>query len=511
MASAFPRLSPSGRRVVAGEHVIVVDRSIEVGPGTSAQWADEERLYFIRQPDGAFVTTIIGSGKIDVVRDLGFANFSAPGFHHWAGYRAGAGVVFSNGYKNAGWSDPALSVDRAIWAARVIAGGSIITESGRPSLYADHDCVELRFFGQALAWTVVERGWRWVAGRLSPSSGVVRLGVDANEGWPVPFLVDGRFWLLTLGADRLVLRPWGEAHGYVVAHAPTFTPDAAVLPDGRIRIVWDAGHDVLGERIIDPRTEPRVDLRVTTTPVDPKEPDVSVRDVPNLMSVIERCKRDFPDAWKNCHRATVSRELAEEFVRRAAHACWLEDRRFGLNGKRGDANTISQDCVCFKHDDGRESVIDFGGGAGGDNPTVQWSIVGHYLPPGPPLQLWIKPEPVSGSGGGNTGGGNSGGTGGGSTRPFPAFRWPEDVFLHALTRYINEGLYERDKPVENPEGTRTASRGALMWFVPIATEKAVALISAKGNALPTPAEWWRLADDAANAAIDFYRRTAPPQ
>jgi hypothetical protein len=98
-----------------------------------------------------------------------------------------------------------------------------------------------------------------------------------------------------------------------------------------------------------------------------------------------------------------------------------------------------------------------------------------------------------------------------AARPFPAFRWPEDVFLYALTRYINEGLYDRDKPVENPEGTRTASRGAFMWFVPIATEKAIALISSKGNHLPTPAEWWRLADDVAAAAIDFYRRNAPPR
>lgn len=241
-------------------------------------------------------------------------------------------------------------------------------------------------------------------------------------------------------------------------------------------------------------------------PVDPpEEPDVSVRDVPNLIHVIARCVRDFPDAWKNCHKAHLPRELSEEFARRAGYACSLEDPRFGLNGKRGDPNDLSDDCVCFKHDDGRESVIDFGGGAGGDNPTVQWSIVGHYMPPGPPLQLWIKAEPVGGTPNPPPPPPPPAG------RPFPAFRWPEDVFLHMLTRYINEGLYERDKPVENPEGTRTASRGALMWFVPIVTEKAVGLISAKGNQLPSPEEWWRLANEGADAAIAFYRRTAPPE
>lgn len=242
--------------------------------------------------------------------------------------------------------------------------------------------------------------------------------------------------------------------------------------------------------------------------IPPKEPNVSVRDVPNLKYVIEQTRNDFPVAWRNCHRADVSRAQAEEFARRAAWACSLEDARFGLNGKRGDPNTISQDCVCFKHDDGRESVIDFGAGAGGDNPTVQWSIVGHYMPPGPPYQLWIKAAPVGSSTPGPTP--NPGPTPQPS-RPFPAPRWPEDVFLHALTRYINEGLYERDKPEENPGGSRTASRGALMWFVPIATELLIADIVAHGHTAPTPERWWALADRVAVKAIDFYRRTAPPE
>lgn len=243
--------------------------------------------------------------------------------------------------------------------------------------------------------------------------------------------------------------------------------------------------------------------------IPPKEPDVSVRDVPNLIRVIEQVKNDFPAAWRNCHRPDKSRAEAEEFARRAAWACSLADARFGLNGKRGDPNTISQDCVCFKHDDGRESVIDFGAGAGGDNPAVQWSIVGHYLPPGPPLQLWIRAERVDG--GSQQPPTTPPTTPPVQSRPFPVPRWPEDVFLHALTRYINEGLYERDKPVENGAGDRTSSRGGLMWFVPIATEELIADIVAHGNTIPTPARWWALADRVAAKAITFYRQTAPPE
>jgi hypothetical protein len=95
-------------------------------------------------------------------------------------------------------------------------------------------------------------------------------------------------------------------------------------------------------------------------------------------------------------------------------------------------------------------------------------------------------------------------------RPFPVARWPEDVFLRALTRYINEGLYARDKFSEGG-GTDTCSRGALMWFVPISTEELIADITAHGNTAPTPERWWSLADRVAVKAIDFYRRTAPPE
>jgi hypothetical protein len=108
----------------------------------------------------------------------------------------------------------------------------------------------------------------------------------------------------------------------------------------------------------------------------------------------------------------------------------------------------------------------------------------------PPTQPPVTPPPSSG-------------------RPFPNFRVPEDVFLHAYSTYIG-GLYARDRIVE-PGGTFVCSRGATMWFVPIFYEQIIGLISRKGNTLPTADEWWRLADEGSRAAIDFYRRTAPPE
>jgi hypothetical protein len=352
------------------------------------------------------------------------------------------------------------------------------------------------------------QGFLYVASNGQPITQDQGRGAIPGLALPSPALSDPTVWVgQSMDAPTLALFD-SETGAITPLHTPGGQPPHLVESGGTYYVcsyveggAWLSTHRRPFAAVTPPAEPP---------PIDPGEPDMSVRDVPNLIRVIEQVKHDFPVAWRNCHRPDKSRDEAEEFARRAAYACSLADARFGLNGKRGDPNTISQDCVCFKHDDGRESVIDFGGGAGGDNPTVQWSIVGHYQVPGPPLQLWIRAERV----GGSTPAPNPNPTPQPQPapgRPFPAPRWPEDVFLHALTRYINEALYLRDKPEENPGGSRTASRGALMWFVPIATEELIADIVAHGNQAPTPERWWALADRVAVKAIDFYRRTAPPE
>jgi hypothetical protein len=237
---------------------------------------------------------------------------------------------------------------------------------------------------------------------------------------------------------------------------------------------------------------------------------MAVQDVPNLINVIEQTRRDYPTAWKNCHRAELGQALSEEFARRAAYACSLVDPRFGLNGKRGDPNDLSDDCVCFLHDDGRESVIDFGGGAGGDNPTVQWSIVGHYQVPGAPRQLWIKAAPVGGSSGGNGGGGTAPPPP--APKPFPPIAMPWDVQVTILTR-VHEGVWPRDRVPEITEtglvGTGTLTRGALAFAIPVQIATIAAWVSANSNRAPAGLEWWPLADKIVADTLAAYRKDQP--
>jgi hypothetical protein len=263
---------------------------------------------------------------------------------------------------------------------------------------------------------------------------------------------------------------------------------------------------------------------VATPPVEPppvnppKEPDVSVRDVPNYAAELRAIADANPVAFRNAHGdyenqgrpGFLTEEQANEFIRIAAYELNRIDSRIGLNGKRA-TSTLSQDALCFRHDDGRESVIDCINGAGGSNPSIGWNVVGHYRIAGDG-QRWIQPQRVSGGGS----------TPKPPTQPpvtpppasgtFPAIAMPWDVQVAVLTKFI-EGIWPRDRVPEVTEtgvtGSGTLSRGALGFFIPVQLATIVAWVSANGNRAPVGMEWWALADRIAAEAIAAYRRDQP--
>lgn len=120
--------------------------------------------------------------------------------------------------------------------------------------------------------------------------------------------------------------------------------------------------------------------------------------VPNMLDVVEQTKEDFPDAWKRAHTGGVG---TEDFIRICAARCHERDPRFGMNGKRGDPQDISDDALNFAgegadidptHGNAPVTVIDVIGGAGGPNPQPQWSIVTN--PSAPVLAAWVRPGTV---------------------------------------------------------------------------------------------------------------------
>jgi len=69
---------------------------------------------------------------------------------------------------------------------------------------------------------------------------------------------------------------------------------------------------------------------------------------PNKPAVVSQTADDHPGEWRDAHRADVSRERAEAFIRVLASRLHALDDRFGLNGKRGTTE-LSQDAVSFRN------------------------------------------------------------------------------------------------------------------------------------------------------------------
>jgi hypothetical protein len=145
--------------------------------------------------------------------------------------------------------------------------------------------------------------------------------------------------------------------------------------------------------------------------------------IPNLKWLVEELAAQYPGEWTAAHRGGAG---TEDFVRRLAFEANKLDPGFGLNGKRGNASDLSDDCLNYKgvkaggdfdpnDPSSKVTVIDFiaaaPSGPTGPNGTPAWNY-----PLDPAAAAWVKPTPVAGGGGGNGGGGGGGTPPAGLTR-----------------------------------------------------------------------------------------------
>ena len=120
---------------------------------------------------------------------------------------------------------------------------------------------------------------------------------------------------------------------------------------------------------------------------------------PNCARIVEALARDYPHEFADCHKPDLG-ERAWAFIRRVA---WVlhstVDVRFGLNGKRGNANDQSMDAVSFRNPAspaGGVEVIDVVGGAGGPDARAAWFDVTDATVRAGTVGLYIQPEPPTG-------------------------------------------------------------------------------------------------------------------
>ena len=122
---------------------------------------------------------------------------------------------------------------------------------------------------------------------------------------------------------------------------------------------------------------------------------------PNRLVVVEDIARQYPTAFANAHRDGQTRFKREEFVRRVARRLWEVDGEFGLNGKRGNENDLSQDAISYRNPAsaaGGVEIIDIVSNSK-DDPgkpprAPAWFDVTQETIDKGEIGKWVKPRPV---------------------------------------------------------------------------------------------------------------------
>jgi hypothetical protein len=421
-------------------------------------------------------------------------------------------------------------------AHATIEGGPVF------SLGSTHGVFPVLLFGTDDGWTLFVQGtanrynvWRVLGngaiawsetvtmpptsqGFLYVSHGGAPITQDRGRG-AIPGLAlpspapGGEVWVGQSMADNTLALFDGHTGAITTLNTPGGQPPHIVESDGTYYVcsyvdggAWLSTH----RRPFAAVTPPIEPPPVIPPPVDPGEPDMAVQDVPNYSSQLRDLAARNPTAFRNAHGdydrqgqpGFLTEEQANEFIRIAAYELHQIDRGIGLNGKRA-SSTLSQDALCYRHSDGRESVIDVINGAGGSNPSIGWNVVGHYRTAGDG-QRWIQPKAVSGGSQPplNPGTPSPPVTPPPSTVTFPTgVEMPEDVSLGIINRYL-QGIRERDKI--HGETDTVPSRGALMYLQAVFFRELSSWIVQKKRA-PQGTEWWAVGDQIAAAAVKHYQ------
>ena len=119
----------------------------------------------------------------------------------------------------------------------------------------------------------------------------------------------------------------------------------------------------------------------------------------NRLDVVERIAQDYPQDFDEAHHFELG-DRAWIFIRRLAYALHQTDRRWGMNGRRGNPNDLSADATPYRGGpdaSGGVFLIDVIAGAGGRDPQPAWFDVTQATIDAGTIGIWVQPEPVDGS------------------------------------------------------------------------------------------------------------------
>ena len=112
---------------------------------------------------------------------------------------------------------------------------------------------------------------------------------------------------------------------------------------------------------------------------------------PNRLEVVRFVSDEDPARFACAHSG---RPCQADWIKAVAAALHAEDARWGLNGKRGNANDLSLDVVTFRigPTDRHVQAFDICGACGGSNPSAVWNDITNWKTIGQPgTAIWVKP------------------------------------------------------------------------------------------------------------------------
>ena len=380
----FPRLSPDGLRVACGALHVSVD-GVPVGQGTSAIWQDARTILYSRQPDGALMTWQISDPAPTLLRAPGHepSSLCADGHGRYA-YRDRAYVALSTGRIIPGAFRPTFAGNDLCWCVDTGRTADLYRE-GALVARTVHDVRGLP--DGHLCYVQVDGAEQWTCVQ-HPDGTISSWRLEgAQEYAPLLLELAGEPWLLSHTRDERLLLRMGT-RGVVVRAGVTYEPDAAVLPDGRVRVVWADERGALVDYTLTPPLS-LIDLRrpsPTPEPIpDPEpipEPIPHPEPVMSLRATIEAVRAKYGATMNDDQCVALCNEVA-----------WLHKgdgwgvsrKEAGTRGTRYDGQQCCHDVVMQR--DGRYwDILTAAGGAS----TPSWSDT-----PGgvitDPARGWIAP------------------------------------------------------------------------------------------------------------------------
>jgi len=281
----FPCFSPSGDHVITGTGELWFDGTQQIGSGYTARqgtnscWSSEHQVLFLApntpgtDTDYRMWTSTVGGSTQNLGLNGGYYEFVVGQGGRWAGWAPGTIWTSWGEVLSPGFGRPALTATRFAYTLDYFADTQRLVLDGT-TIDSGAGIMNVQMTSQAIAWSRL-------SGALGRDVWGMRLDI-ADAPHTIAASNDVEFicspidspagpWALSYDQARLILRPFGETFGYVVATGETMYPSGVWhTASSTFRIAWSSSTGVYSEAYVDP-DDARVDLGGTPSTGTPGE------------------------------------------------------------------------------------------------------------------------------------------------------------------------------------------------------------------------------------------------